>query len=310
MFANCQLMGLDLAFPDICKTPPALLPIPYPNFALGPMGIPNAWNILLMGMPAHNLLTTIVMTNGDNPGLALGLISPSVMGPSRHITCVPNVLFKCIPATRLTSMTVQNRCNTVGMRIVPSQIKVVLLGGGGGGGAAARAVRGGGAGGSAGRGAASKGAGAAKTARSAKTAGPKASSAKSGASGKGASGKGGGGKGGGKGKGKGKDDPRYRRGKFRKGVRDKVWDAEAKKSKDGVVRDPVTQKRMNKDEPWDMGHKPGYEHRKHVDSAKRRGIDRKQFLDEYNDPSHYRPELPRSNRSHQGELKTDDYFGP
>src|SRR5690606_2345667 len=71
MFANCQLMGMDLAFPDICKTPPALIPIPYPNFALGPMGIPNAWNILLMGMPAHNLATTIVMTNGDNPGLAL-----------------------------------------------------------------------------------------------------------------------------------------------------------------------------------------------------------------------------------------------
>jgi len=133
MFANCQLMGMDLAFPDICKTPPALIPIPYPNFALGPMGIPNAWNILLMGMPAHNLLTTIMMTNGDNPGLALGLISPSVMGPSRHITCVPNVLFKCIPATRLTSLAVQNRFNALGIRAIPSQIKVVLLGAGGAG---------------------------------------------------------------------------------------------------------------------------------------------------------------------------------
>ncbi|MFA4913396.1 MAG: PAAR-like domain-containing protein [Burkholderiaceae bacterium] len=149
MFANCQLMGIDLAFPDICKTPPALIPIPYPNFALGPMAIPNAWNILIMGMPAHNLLTTIPLTNGDNPGLALGLISPSVMGPSRHVTCVPNVLFKCIPATRLTSMTVQNRSNAVGMRIVPSQIKVVLLGGGGGGGAASRAGKGAGAAGKA-----------------------------------------------------------------------------------------------------------------------------------------------------------------
>lgn len=149
MFANCQLMGMDLAFPDICKTPPALIPIPYPNFALGPMGIPNAWNILLMGMPAHNLLTTIPLSNGDNPGLALGLISPSVMGPSRHITCVPNVLFKCIPATRLTSLAVQNRCNALGMRVIPSQIKVLLLGAGGGAGAggagrAASSAKGGG----------------------------------------------------------------------------------------------------------------------------------------------------------------------
>lgn len=170
MFANCQLMGLDLAFPDICKTPPALLPIPYPNLALGPMGIPNAWNILLMGMPAHNLLTTIPMTNGDNPGLALGLISPSVMGPSRHITCVPNVLFKCIPATRLTSLAVQNRCNALGMRVVPSQIKVLLLGAGGGGGAAGRGKGGGGGAGRGGKGGAGNAGKAAKSGKQAKTA--------------------------------------------------------------------------------------------------------------------------------------------
>ncbi|MFJ1091676.1 DUF4150 domain-containing protein, partial [Bordetella bronchiseptica] len=136
MFADCQLMGMDLAFPDICKTPPALLPIPYPNFALGPMGIPNVWNVLLMAMPAHNLLTTIALSNGDNPGIGMGLISQTVMAQARRITCVPNVLFGCIPATRLTGLTVQNTINTVGMRVVPSQLKVVLLGGGGGGGGA------------------------------------------------------------------------------------------------------------------------------------------------------------------------------
>src|SRR5690606_16311027 len=167
MFANCQLMGMDLAFPDICKTPPALIPIPYPNFALGPMGIPNAWNILLMGMPAHNLLTTIPLTNGDNPGLALGLVSPSVMGPSRHITCVPNVLFKCIPATRLTSLAVQNRCNALGMRVVPSQIKVVLLGAGSGKGGAGAGKGGKGGGGRGGNG---KGGGAGKAAKGGKQA--------------------------------------------------------------------------------------------------------------------------------------------
>lgn len=163
MFANCQLMGLDLAFPDICKTPPTLIPIPYPNFALGPTAIPNAWNILLLGMPAHNLLTTIPFTNGDNPGLALGLISPSVMGPSRHITCVPNVLFKCIPATRLTSLSVQNRANALGARIVPSQPKVLLLGAGSGkGGGPGKGKNAGGSAGKGGPGSAGK---AAKRAR-------------------------------------------------------------------------------------------------------------------------------------------------
>lgn len=105
-------------------------------------------------------------------------------------------------------------------------------------------------------------------------------------------------------------DPRYKRGKFRRGVRENAWEDAKKNSQDGKVRDPVTGKEMNPDNPWDMGHKPGLEHRKHVISAAERDLTRKQFLDEYNDPSHYRPELPSSNRSHVGEDLTDDYFGP
>ena len=92
MFANCQLMGMDMAFPDVCKSP---VPIPYPNMALGPMAIPNAWNILFMAMPAHNMATTTPITLGDQPGV--------------------------------TSITLQHRCNIVGMRIVPSQLKVLML---------------------------------------------------------------------------------------------------------------------------------------------------------------------------------------
>lgn len=94
---------------------------------------------------------------------------------------------------------------------------------------------------------------------------------------------------------------------FRKGVRDNTW--KNAKNTNGDVIDPVTQKIMNESEPWDMGHKPGFEFRKHQKSAEERGITRKQFLDEYNDPNHYRPELPSSNRSHKGEDLTDNYFG-
>lgn len=300
MFADCQLMGMDLAFPDICKTPPALLPVPYPNFALGPMAIPNVWNTLLMMMPAHNLLTTIPITNGDNPGVALGLISQTVMAQARRITCVPNVLFGCIPATRLTGLTIQNTINARGMRVLPSQLKVVLLGGGAGAGRAASAARGAGVGGTtrtgrlAARASGKSGQGRAAPAPSAasRPATPAARSAPRSGQPRAEP---------------PKADPRYKRGKFRKGVRDQAWDAA--KGRDGKVRDPVSDKVMKKDEPWDMGHKPGFEHRKHARSAAERNIDRKQFLDEYNDPSHYRPELPRSNRSHRGELKTDDYFG-
>jgi len=101
----------------------------------------------------------------------------------------------------------------------------------------------------------------------------------------------------------------YRRPKgYRKGVRDKVW--KTAKDEEGKVKDPLTNSPMKKDDAWDMGHKPGYEFRKHQASARRRNISRKEFLDEHNDPSHYQPELPSSNQGHAGEDFTNDYLGP
>ena len=94
MFANCQLFGMDLAFPDVCRTP---VPIPFPNMALGPMAIPNAWNILFMGMPAHNMATVTPITNGDNAGVLMGVVSQTVMGPSRPNTGALTVLLSGTP---------------------------------------------------------------------------------------------------------------------------------------------------------------------------------------------------------------------
>ncbi|MFO0603178.1 MAG: DUF4150 domain-containing protein [Polyangiales bacterium] len=128
MFANTQMMGMDLAFPDVCLTPtPAPVPIPYPNIGLGPMGVPAAYNCLIMGMPAHNMLTTVPLTNGDNAGVALGVASGLVMGPDRHLTASFTVLMMGAPATKLTSMSLQNNTNAPGARIVPSQVKVLML---------------------------------------------------------------------------------------------------------------------------------------------------------------------------------------
>ncbi len=131
MFANCQLGGIDNAFPDVCLTPvppaPTPVPIPYPNIATGPMAVPNCPTILFSGGPAHNLGTTIPMTNGDNAGLATGVASGMVMGPSRHLTGAFTVLLKGMPASRMTSVSLQNSTNAPGARLVPSQVKVLLL---------------------------------------------------------------------------------------------------------------------------------------------------------------------------------------
>jgi hypothetical protein len=128
MFANTQMMGMDFAFPDVCLTPmPAPTPIPYPNMAMSPMAVGAAYNVLWGCTPAHNMMTTIPMTNGDNAGVAMGVASGMVMGPSRHLTAAFTVLVGGAPATRLTSMSLQNSTNAPGMRVVPSQIKVLLL---------------------------------------------------------------------------------------------------------------------------------------------------------------------------------------
>jgi len=106
MFGNSQMMGMDIGFPDVCNTPTPAgpVPIPYPNIALGPMGVPAAYTVLFMATPAHNLATTVVMTNGDNAGVAMGVAS-----------------------SRLTSVALQNSTNCPGVRVVPSQVKVLVL---------------------------------------------------------------------------------------------------------------------------------------------------------------------------------------
>jgi hypothetical protein len=128
MFANSQMMGMDIGFPDVCLTPtPVPTPIPYPNIALGPTALGFYPKVLWMCMPAHNMATTIPLTNGDNAGVNLGVASGTVMGPARHLTASFTTLVGGLPATRLTSVALQNSTNCPGMRIVPSQVKVLLL---------------------------------------------------------------------------------------------------------------------------------------------------------------------------------------
>lgn len=128
MFANTQMMGMDLGFPDVCLTPtPVPVPIPYPNIALGPMAIPNVPMMMVNCMPIHNLGTVVPMSNGDNAGVNLGVASGTVMGPRRHLTGAFTVLVYGMPATRLTSMGISNSTNVPTVRIVPSQPTVLIL---------------------------------------------------------------------------------------------------------------------------------------------------------------------------------------
>ncbi len=130
MFANTQMGGMDAGLPDVCLTPAAAgvpVPIPYPNMANGPMGVGAAYNVLISCAPAHNLGTSIPMTNGDNAGVNMGVASGTVMGPSRHLTGAFTCLIGGMPASRMTSVSLQNSTNCPGVRVMPSQVTVLIL---------------------------------------------------------------------------------------------------------------------------------------------------------------------------------------
>ncbi|MFC7620898.1 GH-E family nuclease [Microlunatus sp. GCM10028923] len=102
--------------------------------------------------------------------------------------------------------------------------------------------------------------------------------------------------------------PYKRPSRHRASVRAEVWPASVEPGT-GRVRDPETGSFMSVNKSWDMGHKPGYEFRKHELSAVHRGISRAQFLDEHNDATRYRPDLPQSNRSRRSEDASGAFLG-
>ena len=130
-FINTQMAGMDFAFPDVCLTPTPAgpVPIPYPNFAMANTAIPIQYKVFILAMPAHNLATTIPMSNGDNAGVSLNPVSGMVMGPSRKLMGSVKVLMGGMPAVKMLNPTGQNGVSpgAFGATLVPSQVKVMAL---------------------------------------------------------------------------------------------------------------------------------------------------------------------------------------
>lgn len=132
MFANCSLSGMNFAMPDVCLTPagPAVVPVPYPNIAMLPMALPPTCSLKhFIGMaPAHNLMTTVPMTMGDNGGVMGGVMSGMMMGPSRHLMGSTKVFTGGMPSTKMLSPSMQNLTNAPsGNTLAPSQFKVLIM---------------------------------------------------------------------------------------------------------------------------------------------------------------------------------------
>lgn len=127
MFANAQQGGMDLGFPDVILTPTPAgpIPMPFPNVSEGPLKLPAAYNVLTGGTPSHNLSSMSPITEGDAVGA--GAVSGTVIGPGRHVTGSFTYLVGGMPATRMTSVSLQNTINCPGVALVPAQLSVLVL---------------------------------------------------------------------------------------------------------------------------------------------------------------------------------------
>ncbi|MFT5161943.1 MAG: hypothetical protein ACI9FJ_000511 [Alteromonadaceae bacterium] len=129
-FQTTQMPAMHFAFPDVCKTLVvlAVVPIPYPNIGMTSTSIPTIFNQFTMCMPDHNLLTMTPLSNGDEPGLLMGLISNLIVGPILPLFGSIKVFKTIMPAIKMLSLTGQNGVilNMVGMTLTPSQVKLLI----------------------------------------------------------------------------------------------------------------------------------------------------------------------------------------
>lgn len=118
--------------PDICKVPsPAgTVPTPFPNIAMSNSANPIVQNVLVTGMPALNIGSTIMISNGDEAGVAGGAASSMIMGAAKFTIGSTKVMVGGQPAVKSTAMTTQNQNNTIGQASVPppGQTKVMVMG--------------------------------------------------------------------------------------------------------------------------------------------------------------------------------------
>ncbi len=134
MFQLTMAGGMQTGFPDVCLTPTPVgpVPIPYPNISTGAMANPasTALTVLTDAMPSLNQMSMIMLSNGDNAGVNMGVASGMVMGPTEFILGSFTVLMGGAPAQRLTSLTGHNglSMNCPGVSLAPSQVTVLVLG--------------------------------------------------------------------------------------------------------------------------------------------------------------------------------------
>ena len=121
------------ANPDVCKVPSPAgpVPTPFPNLGTTTMSDPGSTvsKVLVVNLPALNLMSKVTMTNGDQVGSTGGVVSNKIMGQVQFLVGSTKVMVGGKPALRVGAQTGQNGAplNAVGSVISPSQTKVMVM---------------------------------------------------------------------------------------------------------------------------------------------------------------------------------------
>ena len=126
-------IGMASAFPDVCKTPappaPAPVPIPYPNIAMSAMASlktskkvkDNKQKVMVKG-------SAYSMSNGDQPGVAMGVVSNKIMGKSYIKNQSFNVKFEKKGVGRLADPHGNNCGSDPPNTVAPAQAQPPMMG--------------------------------------------------------------------------------------------------------------------------------------------------------------------------------------
>ena len=131
MPASTKGGGQCLAVPDVCKTPSfgGPVPIPYPNIGMVNQATKTTTKVKFKGKQVCTKKSEMSRSQGDEAGVAGGVVSGGNMGKIAYKKCSSKVKAQGQKVAYLTSMTGHNGSNAnhpAGAQIAPSQTKVLV----------------------------------------------------------------------------------------------------------------------------------------------------------------------------------------
>lgn len=128
--ATTKAGGMCFAFPDVCKmpTPVGPIPIPFPNIAMLTQANGCSDKVKFAGAKACTQKSEISVSSGDEVGSVGGVVSGTFKGAASFKNGSGKVFVEGEKAVYLMCMTGQNGspANVPGAQIAPSQGKVFV----------------------------------------------------------------------------------------------------------------------------------------------------------------------------------------